>query len=46
LLRYAVYEQQEWDAALRMGHALGLADEDVVEAMRGATIWASENTVS
>ena len=44
LCRY--YEQQNWDEALRMGQALRLSEEDVVEAMRMATIWAGENAVS
>lgn len=41
-----LYEQQAWDEAARMGHALGLKDEEVVEAMRKATIWAGENAVT
>ncbi|WP_414149629.1 EAL and HDOD domain-containing protein [Enterobacter sp. BNK-18] len=40
------YEQQQWDEASRISHALGLAEEDIVEAMRKATIWAGENAVS
>jgi EAL and modified HD-GYP domain-containing signal transduction protein len=44
LCRY--YEQQEWDEATRMCNVLGLSDEDVVGAMRVATIWAGENAVS
>ena len=43
LCRY--YEQQQWDEATRVRQALGLSDEDVVEAMRKATIWAGENAV-
>ena len=39
-------EQQQWDEATRVRQALGLTDEDVVEAMRKATIWAGENAVS
>jgi len=38
------YEQQKWDEASEISHTLGLSDEDVVEAMRRATIWAGENT--
>ncbi|BBS36780.1 EAL and HDOD domain-containing protein [Enterobacter cloacae complex sp. 2024EL-00215] len=44
LCRY--YEQQEWDEATRMCNVLGLSDEDVVGAMRVATIWAGENAAS
>ena len=44
LCRY--YEQQRWDEATRVRQALGLSDEEVVEAMRKATLWAGENTVS
>ena len=44
LCRY--YEKQNWDEALKMGQALRLSEEDVVEAMRMATIWAGENAVS
>lgn len=40
------YEQQQWDEASRISHALGLAEGDIVEAMRKATIWAGENAVS
>ncbi|MHA0954468.1 EAL and HDOD domain-containing protein [Enterobacter ludwigii] len=40
------YEQQQWDEASRISHVLGLAEEDIVEAMRKATIWAGENAVS
>ncbi len=35
----------QWDEATRVRQALGLSDEDVVEAMRKATIWAEENAV-
>ena len=40
------YEQQQWEEATRLSHALGLSDDDVVEAMRRATIWAGENAAS
>ncbi|MCU6285111.1 diguanylate phosphodiesterase, partial [Enterobacter cloacae] len=41
LCRY--YEQQEWGEAARMAKGLGLSDDEVVDAMRTATIWAGEN---
>lgn len=44
LCRY--YEQQQWEEATRLSHAMGLSDDDVVEAMRRATIWAGENAAS
>ncbi|MEW5497022.1 HDOD domain-containing protein [Enterobacter cloacae] len=37
------YEQQEWEEAARIANGLGLSDDDVVDAMRTATIWAGEN---
>ena len=40
------YEQQRWDEATQVRQTLGLSDEEVVEAMRKATIWAGENAVS
>ena len=40
------YEQQHWDKTAQMCAVLGLTDDDVVEAMRTATIWAGENTVN
>ena len=39
------YERQAWDEADRMVNALGLTNEDVVEAMREATLWAGDNAV-
>lgn len=38
------YEQQRWDDAARLCGELGLADDEVVEMMRVATLWAAENS--
>ena len=39
------YERQAWEEADRLVNALGLTNEDVVAAMREATLWAGDNAV-
>jgi EAL and modified HD-GYP domain-containing signal transduction protein len=41
-----LYEQQKWNDAARKCNALGLSEEEVIEAMRMATLWAGENAVN
>lgn len=40
------YERQAWGEAVSLRRALGLTEEDVVEAMRKATLWAGEHAVN
>ncbi|MDR7942188.1 EAL and HDOD domain-containing protein [Enterobacter soli] len=41
-----LYEQQKWNDAAKKCNALGLSEEEVIEAMRMATLWAGENAVN